>query len=212
MQSQYKELNRLIRQGDFPAVEQVAKELVQQDVDVREVIEQAVMPALGEVGRKFSAGECFIPEMLVAAKASQKALDILKPMLAQEDYQPKGRVVIGTVKGDLHDIGKNIVAMVFASNGFMVSDLGVDVAPEAFVEAVKKYNPQVLALSCLLTTTMASMKVTIEAIIESGLCEQIQIIIGGPPTSQQVAQEIGADFHGKNAYQGVELIKLTVLG
>lgn len=212
MQERYERLSQLIQQGDFSAVQQLTEELVQQDQAVQEVIERAVMPALDKVGRMFSAGQCFIPEMLVAAKASQKALDILKPRLAHKDYQPRGRVVIGTVKGDLHDIGKNIVAMVFQSNGFAVRDLGVDVAPQAFVEAIKGFNPQVLALSCLITTTMTNMKVTIEAVVESGLREQVQVIIGGPPTSRQLAQEIGADFHGQNAYQGVELIKQAIKG
>jgi len=201
--TQFDELDTMIKQGNFIAIQNVVKKLLEQGEPVKDIIHKGIVPSLHEVGRKFSTGEVFIPEMLVAAKASKKALEILKPILIEGDYESKGKVVIGTVKGDLHDVGKKIVAMVFESLGFKVKDLGIDVSPEKFVDTIKYFEPEIVALSCLLTTTMENMRLTIDYIKEANLRDSVKIIIGGPPTNEKFAREIGADFYGEDAYTGV---------
>jgi len=201
------ELNDHIKNGKFAEVERVAHELLKMGMDPQEIIKDGIVPTLDDVGQKFSAGECFIPEMLIAAKSSQKILDILKPRLVQENYEPRGKVVIGTVKGDMHDIGKNMVAMLIESAGFEVKDLGVDVSSDVFVDTIKEIKPQVVGLSCLLTTTMVNMKGIVGSIKEATPDDDFKIIIGGPPTSEQFAREIGADYYGRDAYAGLEILK-----
>ena len=156
------------------------------------------------VGKKFSEGECFIPEMLVAARASKKALEIVKPLLVKSGFNPKGKIILGTGEGQPHDIGKNIVAMMLEGAGFEVIDLGCDVAPEKFIGTLISENARILAMSCLLTTTMISMKDTIDALKEAGLIGKIKVMIGGPPTTEEFARKIGADFRGKDACEAVE--------
>ncbi len=206
--SEYQALLQKIQEGDFAGVQKAVKDFIAQGKSAQEVIQKGIVPALDSVGEKFSRGEAFIPEMLIAAKASQKGLEILKPLLAQGSFQPKGKVVIGTVKGDLHDIGKNIVAMMLENAGFQVVDLGFDVAPEKFVDVLKTEKAQILAMSCLLTTTMMSAKDTVEALRAAGLYGQVRIMIGGPPTSEAYARQIGADFWGKDAYDAVQQARI----
>jgi 5-methyltetrahydrofolate--homocysteine methyltransferase len=205
--SEYEGLVGAVQQGDFTETQNLVKALLNQGKSPDEIIREGIVVALDIVGKRFSAGECYIPEMLVAARASQKGLDVLGPLLAKTGFQPKGKVVIGTVKGDLHDIGKNIVAMMLKGAGFHVIDLGFDVAPEKFVKTVEAENAQILAMSCLLTTTMISMEETMDGLRETGLYGKVKVMIGGPPTTDDFAQEIGADFRGKDAYQGVEQAK-----
>jgi 5-methyltetrahydrofolate--homocysteine methyltransferase len=212
MQAGYEELGNLIQKGDFAGAQDAAKALLDGGKSPSDIISGSIVPTLDAVGKKFSAGECFIPEMLIAAKASQKALDVLKPVMVAEDFKPIGKVVIGTVKGDLHDIGKNIVAMMLESVGFEVKDLGVDAAPEAFISTIKEFKPEIVALSCLLSTTRISMQRTVEMIEEANLRDSVKIIIGGPPTTEEYAKEIGADFHGENAFEGIETLKGAMQG
>jgi len=200
----YEELVRMIQQGNYTETQDLAKALLDEGKSPVEIIEKGIVVALDIVGKQFSAGECYIPEMLVAAKASQKGLDILSPLLVKMDYKPRGKVVIGTVSGDLHDIGKNIVAMMLKGTGFHVIDLGFDVAPEKFVKALEIEKTQILAMSCLLTTTMISMENAMDALRKAGLYGRVKVMIGGPPTTDDLATEIGADFRGKDAYVGVE--------
>lgn len=202
------DLSATIEAGRFQDVENQVRDLLSNSFTPNSLINEVVVPTLDRVGRKFSEGEIFVPEMLIAAKCSQKILDILQPMLKSGTYQPKGTVVIGTVKGDLHDIGKNIVAMVFETAGFQVHDLGVDVSDQKFVEAIGNYKPQVVALSCLLTTTVPSMATAVQTIKK--LDEKVVVIVGGPPVTQNLAEKIGADFYGKDAYAGVELIRSAI--
>lgn len=204
------DLCRQIEAGDIAGVEKSVQDLLGGQVAPEQIITESIMPTLDIVGQKFSAGECFIPEMLIAAKASQKAIDILRPLLVKKDYKPRARIVIGTVKGDLHDIGKNIVSMVFASAGFEVKDLGFDVGPEAFVSAIKELKPEIVALSCLLTTTMLSMRETLEGIQEANLRDAVKVIIGGPPITEKFANEIGADFYAEDAYSGVQILRQAI--
>ena len=208
--SGYEELVKVIQGGNYTETQNLVKALLNQGKSPDEIIQEGIVVALDIVGKQFSTGECYIPEMLVAARASQKGLDILSPLLVETDFRPKGKVVIGTVRGDLHEIGKNIVVMMLKGAGFHVIDLGFDVAPEKFVKALKTENAQILAMSCLLTTTMSSMENTMDALRESGLYGKVKVMIGGPPTTDDFAKEIGADFRGTDAYEGVEQAKRFV--
>ena len=202
--SAYEGLVETIQQGNFAETETLVRTLLDQGKSPDEIIQKGIVVALDIVGKRFSAGECYIPEMLVAARGSQKALDILSPLLAKTSFRPRGTVVIGTVRGDLHDIGKNIVAMMLKGAGFNVIDLGFDVAPENFIKALRNENAQVLAMSCLITTTMVSMEKTMDALREAGLAGKVKVMIGGPPTTDDFARDIGADFRGRDAYEGVQ--------
>jgi 5-methyltetrahydrofolate--homocysteine methyltransferase len=196
-----------IQKGDLLITEKLVKELFRNGTSSRTIIQEALAVALDVVGKKFSSGEAFIPEMLIAAKASQKCLEILKPKIINTAENNIGKIIIGTVKGDLHDIGKNIVSMVLQANGFEIIDLGIDVSPEKFIDAIKKHNADMLALSCLLTTTIPSMNQTINKLEADGLRNNVKVLIGGPPTSNKIAEEMGADYYGKDAYSAVEIAK-----
>jgi 5-methyltetrahydrofolate--homocysteine methyltransferase len=206
----YEELMTVIQEGNFVETQNQVRVLLAQGKSPGEIIQKGIIEALDVVGKKFSEGECYIPEMLVSAKASQKGLEIVKPLLVKAGFQPKGKIVLGTVKGDLHDIGKNIVAMMLEGAGFQVIDLGYDVPPERFIETLKSEKPQILAMSCLITTTMISMKNTMDAVKEAGLLGKVKVMIGGPPTTEDFAKKIGADFRGKDAYDAVEQARQMV--
>jgi len=208
----YEELRTFIQEGNFAETQNQVKALLAKGKSPGEIIQKGIIEALDIVGKKFSEGDCYIPEMLVSAKASQKGLEIVKPLLVQSGFQPRGKIILGTVKGDLHDIGKNIVAMMLEGSGFQVIDLGYDVAPEKFIDAVKRENAQILAMSCLITTTMISMKSTMDAIKEAGLHGKVKVMIGGPPTTEDFAKKIGADFRGRDAYDAVEQARVFVSG
>jgi len=192
-------LKELVKKGDVEETTGRVRELLEGGADPEAIMKQALIPAMDEVGDEFQRGEAFVPEMLIAARAMQGGLDVLKPLLAESGVEPLGKVVMGTVKGDLHDIGKNLVVMVLEGAGFEVVDLGVDVSPQQFVEAVKEHNPQIVGLSALLTTTMLAMRDTIDAVKEAGLREGVKIMVGGAPLRQEYAEEIGADFYGPDS-------------
>ncbi len=170
----------------------------------------AMIGAMGEVGRLFEEGEYFVPEMLIAARAMKTGMDILKPELVDADIQPAGKIVAGTVKGDLHDIGKNLVCMMLEGAGFQVVDLGSDVSPEAFVNAVNEHHPDFIAMSALLTTTMPNMQTTIEALKAAGVRDQVKVLIGGAPITDAYAEKIGADGYAPDASRAVKLAKALV--
>jgi len=172
-----------------------------------ELIQGSMVPAMDEVGRLFECEEYFVPELLLAGRAMKGAMELLKPLLAASGQKMKFRVVIGTVKGDLHDIGKNIVASMLEGGGFEVLDLGTDVSPESFVAAVRDSNPQVVCMSALLTVTMPAMKLTIDALKTAGVRTQVKVLVGGAPVTHQYAREIGADGYSENANGAVGLIK-----
>ena len=165
---------------------------------------------MDEVGRRFECEEYFVPEMLLSARAMKASMDILRPLLAAAGAQPVGRVVIGTVKGDLHDIGKNLVAAMLEGGGFEVIDLGADVAPERFIEAVANGSANLVALSALLTVTMPAMKTIVDAFRSAGLREKVKIMVGGAPVTQQYADAIGADGYGESAGAAVALARKLV--
>lgn len=181
-------------------------EALEAGADPDSLLNDVLMGVMAEVGALFQAREIFVPEMLVSARAMDASLAVLKPYLVQDATAQKAKIVVGTVKGDLHDIGKNLVIMMLRGAGYDVTDLGVDVLPERFVEVVRELQPRVLALSALLTTTMVNIKPVINAITDAGLREQIFIIVGGAPVTQAYADEIGADGYRAQAARVVELV------
>jgi 5-methyltetrahydrofolate--homocysteine methyltransferase len=181
-------------------------------IDPGVILNDGMISAMQEVGRLFEEGEYFVPEMLISARAMQTGLALLKPHLVQADVQSAGRVVVGTVKGDLHDIGKNLVAMMLEGAAFEIIDLGTDVSPEKFVEAVKTRQPAIVGLSALLTTTMPGMRTTIDALAAAGVREQVKVIVGGAPVTEAFARDIGADGFAPDASRAVKLAKSLVGG
>ncbi len=193
---------------------QLAESLVQEElkagVDPVALIAETMIPAMDEVGKLFQEEEFFVPELLLAGRAMKAAMEPLRPLLAAAGAQPAGVVVAGTVKGDLHDIGKNLVVSMLEGASFKVVDLGTDVWPEKFVEAVREHHPQIVCLSALLTTTMTAMKTTIEAIKAAGLRRDVKIFVGGAPISETYAKDIGADGYGATATDAVALARRQV--
>ncbi|MCX7677393.1 MAG: corrinoid protein, partial [Alteraurantiacibacter sp.] len=183
---------------------------LQAGIAAETILQRGLIDAMGEVGRLFEANEYFVPEMLVAARAMQSGLALLKPHLVDSGAVSAGRVVIGTVKGDLHDIGKNLVAMMLEGAGFEVIDLGTDVAPEKFVRAVQEHRPHIVGMSALLTTTMPSMASTIKALQEAGLRDHVKVMIGGAPVTDAFARQIGADGYSPDASSATRLAKSLV--
>ena len=181
-------------------------------VEPMALIQESMVPAMDEVGRLFECEEYFVPELLLAGRAMKGAMELLKPLLTAAGQKMAVRVVIGTVKGDLHDIGKNIVASMLEGSGFEVIDLGTDVSPENFVAAVEQRKPHVVSMSALLTVTMPAMKLTIDALQTAGLRTQVKVLIGGAPVTHQYAKEIGADGYSENANGAVGLVKNLLAG
>jgi len=171
------------------------------------LIQDSMVPAMDEVGKLFECEEYFVPELLIAGRAMKNAMDLIKPMLSAAGHKMAVRVIIGTVKGDLHDIGKNIVASMLEGSGFEVIDLGTDVTPEKFVNAVRESHPHVLCMSALLTVTMPAMKSTMDALESAGIRRQVKVLIGGAPVTSQYAREIGADGYSDNASGAVSMVK-----
>jgi 5-methyltetrahydrofolate--homocysteine methyltransferase len=198
-----------VLEGDLDTTVKEVKVALESNVPAPEILQRGLIASMSEVGRLFEEGEYYVPEMLVAARAMQAGLEILKPVLVEAGVEPVGKVVIGTVKGDLHDIGKNLVSMMLEGAGFAVRDLGVDVAPEKFVAAVKE-GTDILGLSALLTTTMPSMVNTIQAIEQAGLRNRVKIIVGGAPVTADYAKSIGADGYAADAGQAAKLAKSLI--
>lgn len=205
------ELYDAILTGNAKKAEQVTKEALESGADPSELLSKYMIPAMDEVGSRFECNEYFVPELLIAARAMKTALALLSPKLAAAGAKAAGRVVIGTVQGDLHDIGKNLVASMLEGGGFEVVDLGVDVPAKKFVEAAQGKDGTIVALSALLTTTMTQMKAVIKALDEAGLRQKTKVIIGGAPITQQYADEIGADGYSDNASAAVGLARKLVI-
>lgn len=193
--------------GDDKTAKSVTEGAIKDGIEPMRLVQDYMMPAMGEVGTRFECNKYFVPELLLSARAMKGALELLRPLLAKSGAQPAGRVVVGTVKGDLHDIGKNLVAAMLEGGGFEVTDIGVNVTPEQFVTAVKQKQPQILALSALLTTTMSAMKDTIEALKKAGVRDQVKVVVGGAPITQKFADEIGADGYGESAAAAASLAR-----
>ncbi len=203
----YSEMITHLIAGDADKVCGIVKTELDQGTNAGDILNAGLIEGMDIIGGKMQTGEMFIPEVLRSAQVMSKAVEIIKPLLAEGDAAMAGGVVVGTVKGDLHDIGKNLVAMMVQSSGFEVTDLGVDVAPEAFVKAAQEEKATIIALSALLTTTMPMMKTTIDAIRESGLGDQVKIIVGGAPVTQAFADEINADGYAADAGSAAKLAK-----
>jgi 5-methyltetrahydrofolate--homocysteine methyltransferase len=204
-------LYNAVLNGDQKTSVAVTQEALAEGVDPMELITQYMVPAMDEVGRLFECEEYFVPELLLSGRAMKGSLKLLRPLLAARGDEPAGRAVIGTVKGDLHDIGKNLVASMLEGGGFDVLDLGADVPPEKFIEAVKARNANIVCLSALLTVTMPAMRTTIDALKQAGVREQVKIMVGGAPVTRQFADEVGADGYSDNASTAVTIAR-TLIG
>jgi 5-methyltetrahydrofolate--homocysteine methyltransferase len=197
------ELQEAIIKGKRDKVEPLIRSLLSEAVDPEEIMNRVMVPAMDVVGEQFSKGEIFLPEMMIAARAMNIGLDIIHPMLTKKGAAVKGKVVIGAVKGDIHDVGKNIVRMVLQGAGYEVIDLGIDVSPEKFIEAIKQHQPKFVLMSALITLTMTAMEDTIKAFVKAGIRDKVMIGVGGAPLTQSFADRIGADFYGKDAREAV---------
>ena len=205
-----KQLYESVVSGDAKATQAITKQALADGVDPLKLVNDYMVPAMDEVGRRFEANEYFVPELLISARAMKSALELIRPLLTARGDQPLGRVAIGTVKGDLHDIGKNLVGSLLEGGGFEVIDLGVNVTPEKFIATVNEKKANIIAMSALLTTTMPSMKTTIDALKHAGVRDKVKVLIGGAPITQKYADEIGADGYSENAVGAVALAKKAV--
>jgi 5-methyltetrahydrofolate--homocysteine methyltransferase len=202
-----KTLAEKLYDGKFREMPELTQQALDEGLRPAQVLQKGLIAGMDVVGRDFKAGELFVPEVLVAAKAMHAAMDVLRPLLVGEEVSSLGKYVIGTVQGDLHDIGKNLVGMMVEGAGFEVVDLGTDVTPQAFVEAVKTHRPHLLGMSALLTTTMPAMKTAIDALSEAGLRDQVKVMVGGAPVTAAFAQEVGADGYAPDAAAAVDMAR-----
>ena len=205
-----KQISEAIVQLKWDEIAALTNEVLEAGVPALEILNQGLVPGMSVVGTKFRNGEIFLPEVLLSARTMKTALEILTPILSQQDTPSIGRVAIGTVKGDIHDIGKNIVVSMLEGNGFKVMDIGVDIAPQRFVEVVRDNNLQILGLSALLTSTMPMMEETIKALEKAGLGQKVKVIVGGAPVTQAYADQIGADGYGTDAVAAVEKVRSLI--
>jgi len=200
------DLSNAVIAGNDQKVKELTTKAIEEKLAPGAIINDALIPGMNVVGKRFKNNEMFVPEVLMSARAMNAGMELVKPLLLGGEVASKGTLVIGTVKGDLHDIGKNLVAMMFESAGYQVIDMGVDTTPEDFAAAVKRHHAQVVGLSALLTTTMLAMKDTIEVLKEEGLRDKVKVVIGGAPISQDFADEIGADGFAPDAASATELV------
>ena len=201
------ELSVAIINGDMDVAKKLTQALLDQGMPAGKIVSEGLIPGMNEVGRLFKACEYYVPEVLISARAMKSSMALVRPLLSGADSMKMGKVVIGTVQGDLHDIGKNLVAMMLEGAGFEVVDLATDVSPAKFVEAVKQHKPRVVAMSALLTTTMTAMKSTIEALKEAGVRTDIKVMVGGAPVTERFAHEIGADGYAPEAATATDVAK-----
>jgi 5-methyltetrahydrofolate--homocysteine methyltransferase len=210
MSTTYEQLSTAVLEGKEERVPNLVQKGLDEGLDPKDILDNGLIVGMNEVGARFKRGEMFVPEVLMAAKSMQAGLTVLRPELVASGAQLIGKIVMGTVKGDLHDIGKNLVGMMCEGAGFEVIDLGFNVEPEKFIEAIKEHQPNVVGMSALLTTTMRAMGHTIQAIEEAGLRDQVKIMVGGAPVDAEFAERIGADGYGSNAPAGSDLAKRLV--
>jgi 5-methyltetrahydrofolate--homocysteine methyltransferase len=201
------QINETLQRGEDRKVAELTQQAVDGGLTAAKILNDGLLAGMDVIGRKFGAHEIFLPEVLLAARAMAAGVEVLKPLLIAEDVPSLGKVVVGTVKGDLHDIGKNLVGIMLKGAGFEVIDLGADVAPERFVDTAEAHGASVVGLSALLTTTMSGMKKVVELVNDRGLQDRIKVVVGGAPLSQQYADEIGADAYGYDASNAVEVVK-----
>ena len=201
------DLKQSVIEGNAPGTQSLVKQAMDAKMPPEKILNDGLIAAMAEVGRLFEAGEYFVPEMLVSARAMKGGLEVLRPALLAANIQSIGKVIVGTVQGDLHDIGKNLVAMMMEGAGFEVIDLGADVSPQKFVDAVNTHKPNLVGMSALLTTTMPKMKTTIEALSAAGVRNNIKVMVGGAPVTDKYAKEIGADAYAPDASVAANVAK-----
>ncbi len=204
---EWKSITEAIIKGDAATAGSTTEQAISAGTDPEELINQYMIPAMDEVGRRYEEGEYYLPELLISARAMKAALELIRPLLAAKGTEPAGRVVIGTVAGDLHDIGKNLVASMLEGGGFEVVDLGADVSADKFVETAKEKKADIVALSALLSTTMPGMQQVIKELNDRGARDGVKVIVGGAPLTQGFADEIGADGYASNARAAVTLVR-----
>ena len=205
MSNVFEELAQSVIDGKLDRVLEVTRQAIELGSDPEEIINEALIKGMNVVGVRFKAGDMFVPEVLMCARAMSGGMELVKPLLLGKDMPSAGKVLIGTVKGDLHDIGKNLVGMLLESTGFNVINMGTDISTEQFIQAIKEHKPDILGLSALLTTTMLGMKDIIDQLVEEGMRDKIKVIIGGAPISQDFSDEIGADGFAPDAASATEL-------
>ncbi len=205
--NRFDEISALLQKGRPRELSALVQEELADGTSANDILTKALIPGMSAVGERFKKNEIFVPEVLITARAMNAALNILKPVLAQAGVEPIGKAVICTVKGDLHDIGKNLVKMMIEGTGIQVIDLGIDCPPERVVEAVREYQPDIVCLSALLTTTMVNQKATIDALKEAGLRDKVKVMVGGAPVTQAFADEIGADAYTPDAATAAEVAR-----
>jgi 5-methyltetrahydrofolate--homocysteine methyltransferase len=203
-------LSTSILEGDADTAVELVQKSLDEGLAAKTILDDGMITGMNEVGARFRRGDMFVPEVLMSADAMSEGLKLLRPELAKSDVKMLGTVVLGTVKGDLHDIGKNLVGMMCEGAGFQVVNLGFDVPPEAFIEAIKEHQPELVGMSALLTTTMRAMGQTIKAIEEAGLRDKVKIMVGGAPVDQDFSDRIGSDGYGSNAVAASDLAKQLV--
>jgi 5-methyltetrahydrofolate--homocysteine methyltransferase len=199
-----------LQKGNFQEMPRLVEEALKANIPPSKILSDGLVAGMDIVGEKFRRDELFMPEVLISARAMQAAMDVLRPKLVETGAKLAGKIVLGTVKGDLHDIGKNLVGMLMEGAGYQVIDLGIDVPSEKFVDAVKTNRPNILGLSALLTTTMPKMKEVIESLTEAGIREQVIVMVGGAPVTERFARDIGADAYAPDAASAVEKVRELV--
>jgi len=212
MENLVQDVYSAVIEGNSPVVKDLVQRSLDEGLPAETVLNDGLIAAMNEVGHLFEDGEFFVPEMLVSARAMQSGMSLLRPTLIAMDIKPVGKVVIGTVKGDLHDIGKNLVSMMLEGAGFQIIDLGTDVAPETFVEAVNSHSPDIVGMSALLTTTMVNIEKTIELFNSSGIRDNVKVIVGGAPLSPKYAEDVGADGYASDAGQAAKIARQMLIG
>jgi 5-methyltetrahydrofolate--homocysteine methyltransferase len=210
MSELYEKLSTAILEGDAESIRKLVQRGLKQDLAPKEILDNGLIVGMDEVGARFKRGDMFVPEVLMSADAMSAGMEILRPLLVESGVEMLGKVLMGTVKGDLHDIGKNLVSMMCEGAGFEIIDLGFNADPEKFIAGIKEHQPQVVGMSAMLTTTMRAMGHTIKAIEEAGLRDQVKIMVGGAPVDRDFAETIGADGYGSNAPSGADLAKQLV--
>lgn len=206
----YEKLSTAILEGDAEKILKLVNRGLKKDLTPKEILDNGLIVGMDEVGARFKRGDMFVPEVLMSADSMSAGMEILRPLLAESEEEMLGKIVMGTVKGDLHDIGKNLVSMLCEGAGFEIIDIGFNVEPEKFIDAIKEHQPQVVGMSAMLTTTMRAMGHTIKAIEEAGLRDQVKIMVGGAPVDKAFADAIGSDGYGSNAPGGADLAKQLV--
>jgi len=206
-QQELDDLKECLRNGERKKIVAIVEKLISENTSPVTILNEGLIPGMTEVGEMMKCGEIYLPEVLHSAGAMNAAMDILKPLLLKDNVKPVGRIVMGTVKGDMHDIGKNLVGIMLKGAGMEVIDIGVQAPPDKFIEAIKTHSPAIVGMSAMLTTTMLGMKTTIEAIRTAGLRESVKIMVGGAPVSQRFADEIGADAYARDAVRAAEKVK-----